>query len=72
MGPFYDKIGAELGQVDTQLLTQLKTANEKRLKELEAAIVDAQEHLGESEIREANLAKAEYLNKIGDKVMREK
>jgi 26S proteasome regulatory subunit N7 len=68
MAPFYEKIGSELGGVDGALLASLKSANEKRLKELDAAIVDATENLGENEIREANLAKAEYLNRIGDKV----
>ena len=39
--------------------------NETELKVLEDKIKDAEENLGESEHREALLAKAEYLTKIG-------
>ena len=39
--------------------------NETQLKVLEDKIKDAEENLGESEHREALLAKAEYLTKIG-------
>merc|ERR550539_1400987 len=41
--------------------------NEEELKKLEDKIKDAEENLGESEHREALLAKAEYLTKIGEK-----
>ena len=37
-------------------------------KELDSKIEDAEKNLGDTEIREANLAKAEYLAMIGDKV----
>jgi 26S proteasome regulatory subunit N7 len=37
------------------------------LKELDEKIADAEKNLGESEIREAMLAKSDYLLKIGDK-----
>ena len=40
----------------------------KILKELDGKIEDAEKNLGESEIREANLLKAEYLSLIGEKV----
>jgi hypothetical protein len=35
---------------------------------LDSKIEDSEKNLGETEIREANLAKAEYLSLIGDKV----
>lgn len=41
--------------------------NDKKLQELNAKITDAVENLGESEIREALLAKANHLARIGEK-----
>lgn len=38
-----------------------------KLKELDAKIEDAEKNLGDTEIRESNLLKAEYLSLIGDK-----
>jgi 26S proteasome regulatory subunit N7 len=38
------------------------------MKELDSKIQDAEKNLGETEIRETNLAKAEYLSLIADKV----
>lgn len=37
------------------------------LKELDSKIEDAEKNLGDTEIRESNLTKAEYLSLIGDK-----
>jgi len=45
----------------------LEEENKNQLKKLEENIKDAETNLGESELREALLAKAEYLTKIGDK-----
>lgn len=45
----------------------MKTANEEKIKQLDFAIEDAEKNLGEMEVREANLAKAEYYSLIGDK-----
>ena len=45
----------------------MSAENEKELKSLDEKIADAEANLGESEHREALLAKAEYLTKIGDK-----
>lgn len=36
---------------------------------MDSKIEDAEKNLGETEIREANLARAEYLSLIGDKVL---
>ena len=68
MAPFYQELCRDLKwNVDQSLLQQLKNDNETRIKELDAVIEDAEKNLGESEIRESNLAKAEYLSSIGDK-----
>lgn len=53
---------------DQHLLETMAKANEEDLAKLEEKLVDAQENLGESEISDALLAKAEYISRIGDKV----
>jgi 26S proteasome regulatory subunit N7 len=64
----YTFVCAELGwDFDAALLKKMTEANEKHLEELEAKIKDAQENLGESETREALLAKADFLAKIGNR-----
>lgn len=50
------------------LLNKMKKANEEELKRLDNELEDAEKILGESEIRDAMMAKAEYLCRIGDKV----
>merc|ERR1719381_163509 len=45
----------------------MKEDNTKTLKELDDAIKDAEENLGESELREALLKKSEFFATIGDK-----
>lgn len=54
--------------MDTDLLNKMKKANEEELKRLDNELEDAEKILGESEIRDAMMAKAEYLCRIGDKV----
>ena len=69
MTPFYLDCCKELGwSVDQNLVNKMKTSNEEKLKELDSRIEDAEKNLGETEIRESNLLKAEYLSLIGDKV----
>ena len=69
MAPFYEEICKEMGwKLDSALLKKMKASNESELKKLDDAIADAEKNLGESEIRENMLKKAEYLCKIGDKV----
>lgn len=64
----YKFICAELGwPEDSTLLQNMLDSNKKHMEELEAKIKDAEENLGESEVREAFLAKADFLAKIGDK-----
>ena len=69
MAPFYEEVCTELKwSIDKALLSKMKDANQKKLKELDEKQKDAEENLGETEIRDALYARAEYLTKIGDKV----
>lgn len=45
----------------------MRATNEQRLKELEDKAKDAEENLGETEVRDALHARAEYLGRIGDR-----
>uniref|UniRef100_A0A8C6PYT1 26S proteasome non-ATPase regulatory subunit 6 n=1 Tax=Nothobranchius furzeri TaxID=105023 RepID=A0A8C6PYT1_NOTFU len=68
MAPYYEGLCKELKwQLDTELLSKMKKANEEELKRLDDVLEDAEKNLGESEIRDAMMAKAEYLIRIGDK-----
>jgi len=68
MGPLYAHVAKDLKwSVDASLLQKMEENNKEKLKELDAAVSDAEENLGESEMREALLKKAEYLAVIGDK-----
>lgn len=65
--PLYEHLCRELGwQRDVALAERLKKKNEERLKELADKLKDAEENLGDIEVREAMLAKADYLASIGD------
>jgi len=66
--PLYELVCKDLKwTVDSKMLSEMKTANKERLEALDAAITDAEENLGESELREALLKKAEFFANIGDK-----
>nr|CAI5824840.1 unnamed protein product [Callosobruchus analis] len=68
MAPWYELICKDVGwKVDNNLLKTLKAKNEEQLKVLNEAIEDAEKNLGEMEVREAYLRKAEYYSRIGDK-----
>uniref|UniRef100_H0ZGM9 Proteasome 26S subunit, non-ATPase 6 n=1 Tax=Taeniopygia guttata TaxID=59729 RepID=H0ZGM9_TAEGU len=68
MAPYYEALCKSLEwQMDTDLLNKMKKANEEELKRLDNELEDAEKILGESEIRDAMMAKAEYLCRIGDK-----
>lgn len=68
MAPFYEEVCRDLGwPLDEGLLYKMKALNEEKLKELDDAIEDAEQNLGEMEVREANLKKSEHLCRIGDK-----
>ncbi|TNN80802.1 26S proteasome non-ATPase regulatory subunit 6 [Liparis tanakae] len=68
MAPYYEGLCKDLKwQLDGDLLSKMKKANEEELKRLDDVLEDAENSLGESEIRDAMMAKAEYLIRIGDK-----
>jgi len=68
MSPFYEEVCKKLNwELDEQLLADMKKTNETEVSQLSAAIEDAEKNLGEMEVREFNLKKAEYLCKIGNK-----
>ncbi|XP_069793249.1 26S proteasome non-ATPase regulatory subunit 6 [Narcine bancroftii] len=68
MAPYYEQLCKDVGwPIDTDLLSKMKKANEEELKHLDDILEDAEKNLGESEIRDAMMAKAEYLCRIGDK-----
>uniref|UniRef100_A0A3Q1IWJ1 26S proteasome non-ATPase regulatory subunit 6 n=1 Tax=Anabas testudineus TaxID=64144 RepID=A0A3Q1IWJ1_ANATE len=68
MAPYYEGLCKELKwQLDSDLLSKMKKTNEEELKRLDDVLEDAEKNLGESEIRDAMMAKAEYLIRIGDK-----
>lgn len=53
--------------MDAAKLAAMKEKNAAKLKELDEKVKDAEENLGETEVRDALLAKADYLAQIGDK-----
>eukprot|EP01119_Soliformovum_irregulare_P001492 TRINITY_DN11199_c0_g1_i1.p1 TRINITY_DN11199_c0_g1~~TRINITY_DN11199_c0_g1_i1.p1 ORF type:complete len:393 (+),score=103.70 TRINITY_DN11199_c0_g1_i1:131-1309(+) len=68
MTNFYQYVSDELKwNVDKALLEEFKTKNAETLKKLEEGIANAKENFGESEVREAQLAKAHFYATIGDK-----
>ncbi|CAK0847315.1 unnamed protein product [Prorocentrum cordatum] len=71
MLPYYETYlcPSPLGPADEALKAEMKARNEEELAKLEEKIKDAKENLGDIEIRDAMLAKAEFFNRIGDKDM---
>lgn len=68
LAPIYEHLCKDLGwKVDTQRLVRMQKANEEQLRELDAKIKDAEDNLTETDVRDACLAKAEYLTSIGDR-----
>jgi 26S proteasome regulatory subunit N7 len=68
MGPYYQLVCSEMGiPIDKGLLEILKSKNKIQIEKVNAEIKDAEESLGESEVRQAWLRKSEYLCQIGDK-----
>jgi len=69
MAPLYSWVCSDLGRpVDSALLAKMEAQNKEKLARLEETIADAEKNFGETERRDALMAKAEYLCKIGDKV----
>jgi 26S proteasome regulatory subunit N7 len=68
MLPFYLSLVEQFKwDQDQGLVDKLKAANEETIKTLDEKVKDATENLGESEIREALLARAEFFSRTGDK-----
>lgn len=68
MAPLYEEISQDLGwEIDSAALERMQAANAQKLQELGDKIKDAEENLGEMEVRDALLAKADYLAEIGDR-----
>lgn len=64
--PLYEYSCQTLGwTVDESRMSSMRSSNEAQLSNLEASIKDAEENLGDIEVRDAFLAKADYLYKIG-------
>ncbi|KAH3762796.1 26S proteasome non-ATPase regulatory subunit 6 [Pelomyxa schiedti] len=64
----YDAVCAQFGwERDDALAQRMRAQNDDALRELDAKIKDAEENLGESEIREALLARANFFSRIGEK-----
>mmetsp|Transcript_24714 Transcript_24714/g.53924 ORF Transcript_24714/g.53924 Transcript_24714/m.53924 type:complete len:389 (+) Transcript_24714:125-1291(+) len=68
LAPIYEHISSELKwPLDQAKLAAMREKNTARLKELDDKIKDAEENLGETEVRDALHAKAEYLVQLGDR-----
>ncbi|RTG84513.1 26S proteasome regulatory subunit N7 [Schistosoma bovis] len=68
MAPYYELVCKELNlPIDQRILKSMQSVNEAKIKELDAKIKDAEENLGDTEVRTAMMEKAHYLSKIGDK-----
>ncbi|WCJ36213.1 hypothetical protein M5689_017426 [Euphorbia peplus] len=68
MVPLYETLVAEgLMDKDLTFLDSMRKKNEDELKKLDDKIADAEENLGESEVREAHLAKSLFYIRIADK-----
>ncbi|KAK2183012.1 hypothetical protein NP493_328g05013 [Ridgeia piscesae] len=68
MAPFYEQLCSQFDwSVDASFMQKMKAKNEEKVKELDSAVEDAEKNLGETEVRDFMLKKAEYFSRIGDK-----
>jgi len=68
MAPFYQRVCEDLKwSIDENRFKAMEKQNKKKLTELTEKIKDAEENLGETEVRDAYLEKAEFFVLIGDK-----
>lgn len=68
MVSLYETLAANgIVELDQSLLDSMRQSIEDELKKLDEKIADAEENLGESEVREAHLAKSLFYIRIGDK-----
>ena len=62
--PYCEKFG---WMMDEKAAEDMRARNEARVAELDAKIKDAEDNLGDSEVRDALLAKAEFFAEVGDR-----
>ncbi|XVE54534.1 hypothetical protein DITRI_Ditri03aG0089400 [Diplodiscus trichospermus] len=68
MAPYYEALVADkVVELDQSVLDSMRAKNEDEIKKLDEKIADAEENLGESEVREAHLAKSLCYIGIGEK-----
>ncbi|KAK8943422.1 26S proteasome non-ATPase regulatory subunit 6 [Platanthera guangdongensis] len=68
MASLYESLAdSSVLELDATLLDFMRKRIEEEIKKLDEKIADAEENLGESEVREAHLAKSLYFIRIGDK-----
>ncbi|VFQ71832.1 unnamed protein product [Cuscuta campestris] len=68
MAPLYQTLVAKcILTLDPKVLNSMRDRIDEELKKLDEKIADAEENLGESEVREAHLAKSLFYIRIGDK-----
>ncbi|XP_035544553.1 26S proteasome non-ATPase regulatory subunit 6 homolog [Juglans regia] len=68
MAPLYETLISEsVLEKDQGVLDSMRAKIEDEIKKLDEKIADAEENLGESEVREAHLAKSLFFIRIGDK-----
>lgn len=68
MVPLYETLVSNgVLSLDQKVLNSMRSKNCDELKKLDEKIADAEENLGESEVREAHLAKSLFYIRIGDK-----
>ncbi|THU49738.1 hypothetical protein C4D60_Mb06t12700 [Musa balbisiana] len=68
MSSLYETLAAaSVLEMDAAVLDSMRTRIDDELKKLDDKIADAEENLGESEVREAHLAKSLFYIQIGDK-----
>ncbi|KAI3933456.1 hypothetical protein MKX01_022035 [Papaver californicum] len=68
MAPLYETLVANnVLEMDPKLLESMRAKNAEELKKIDEKVADAEENLGESEVREAHLAKSLFFIRISDK-----
>ncbi|CAN6279094.1 unnamed protein product [Urochloa humidicola] len=68
MAPLFESlVAAGVLEADAALLAEMRGRIDEEIRKLDEKIADAEENLGESEVREAHLAKSLYFIRVGEK-----
>ncbi|RZC94340.1 hypothetical protein C5167_003936 [Papaver somniferum] len=68
MAPLYETlVSTNVLDMDSKLFESMRAKNAEELKKIDEKVADAEENLGESEVREAHLARSLFFIQIGDK-----